>query len=44
MLQVAVIPFGHTKDIYSFLKPLFDELSALEEAEMTVECPSGLLI
>lgn len=38
MLQVAVIPFGHTKDIDSFLQPLLEELKVLEQFGMTVVC------
>ncbi|KAG2226021.1 hypothetical protein INT45_002487 [Circinella minor] len=42
LLQVAIIPGDHTGNLYTFLKPLLNELRILEDAGMKVSCPSGV--
>ncbi|KAG2216785.1 hypothetical protein INT45_009672 [Circinella minor] len=41
MLQVSIIPADHTGNLYSFLKPLMNELFILENAGMEVRFPNG---
>ncbi|KAG2216592.1 hypothetical protein INT45_001980 [Circinella minor] len=41
MLQVSIIPADHTGNLYSFLKPLMNELFILENAGMEVKFPNG---
>ncbi|KAI9243657.1 hypothetical protein BDA99DRAFT_448935 [Phascolomyces articulosus] len=38
MIQVAIIPADHTGNIYSFLRPLINELRVLEDGGMRVNC------
>lgn len=40
-MQVAIIPADHTGNIYSFLRPLMNELRVLEDAGMIVDCADG---
>ena len=41
MMQVAIIPADHTGNIYSFLRPLLNELRILENGGMKVNCADG---
>ncbi|KAI9247956.1 hypothetical protein BDA99DRAFT_591565 [Phascolomyces articulosus] len=38
MIQVAIIPTDHTSNIYSFLRPLINELRVLKDGGMRVNC------
>ncbi|KAG2222041.1 hypothetical protein INT45_003686 [Circinella minor] len=42
MLQVAIIPGDHNGDLYTFLRPLLNELQTLEAAGMRGTCPDGV--
>ncbi|KAG2216539.1 hypothetical protein INT45_004230 [Circinella minor] len=41
MLQVSIIPADHTGNLYSFLKPLMNELFILKNVGMEVKFPNG---
>ncbi|KAG2217107.1 hypothetical protein INT45_006673 [Circinella minor] len=42
MLQIAIIPGDHNGDLYTFLRPLLNELRTLEAAGIRVTCPDGI--